>query len=268
MNHVIESIKAPNTDAHANTLKVVCMSDKGLVRLENEDNFACDRDSGLLVLADGMGGGPTGEVASAIAVSTVMRELRKNSPVASKSEQPNNGALNPLMTALCNAVSKANREILDVSLQESRHAGMGTTLLVAWFTGERLMVANVGDSRLYLLRDNTLMQITVDHTLLQEQLELGYLPRDDAHRVAARSTLTRAVGTEPNVTVDIFEQSVCAGDIVLLCSDGLYDMLEDVEIRSVLIRTGQDIDLAAQELIREAIARGGVDNVTVMLAKH
>jgi len=248
-------------------LEIACESDVGRVRPENEDNFAYDLTSGLLILADGMGGCQAGEVASAIAVSTVMRELRSMVKALSETELRDGNAFDLIESRMRNAIAHANQEIFELSLLEPHYAGMGTTLLAVQFHGDRVTVANVGDSRLYLLRNGSFQQITVDHTLLQAQFELGYLPRDEAQRVAARSILTRALGTDPQVNVDVLEQSVTPGDTFLLCSDGLYDMLEDGEISSVLLDSEKDLDFAAKELCHRANKKGGFDNITLILAK-
>ena len=267
MKHFIEASDTSNVFTKRCAMQIAWESDVGRVRHENEDNFAFDLTSGLLILADGMGGCQSGEMASAMAVSTVVRELRSMAHASSITELQGGNAFELIESRLRNAVACANQEIFETSMLEPHCAGMGTTLLVVQFFDDRVIVANVGDSRLYLLRHGAFQKITVDHTLLQAQFELGFFPRDEAQRVAARSMLTRSLGSEPHVKVDIFEQSVVQGDMFLLCSDGLYDMLEDEEISAVLLDKEKDLDFSVKELCHRANKKGGFDNITLILAK-
>lgn len=249
-------------------LNVSCASDVGRVRGENEDNFACDLNAGLLVLADGMGGCQAGEVASAIAVSTVMRALSHKPQSGANHDRGDGGALSPVVTRICNAVSLANQLVFEAALLEPQLEGMGSTLVVAQFHDDKVTVANIGDSRLYLLRDSAFQQLTVDHTVLQEQMEYGLPPLNEFQRIAAGSTLTRALGIGPQITLDVFEQNICPGDIFLLCSDGLYDMLSDDEMGMILLNSGEkQLDQIAQDLVRRANEKGGLDNITLILVK-
>ena len=250
------------------TLDVSCASDAGRVRGDNEDNFACDLDGGLLVLADGMGGCQAGEVASAIAVSTVMHELAHKTHSAAAQANYNGGALSPVVTRMCNAVNLANQSVFDAATLEPQLQGMGSTLVIAQFHDDKVTVANIGDSRLYLLRDSAFQQLTVDHTVLQEQIEYGLPPLNEFQRIAAKSTLTRALGVGAQITLDVFEQNVCPGDIFLLCSDGLYDMLTDDEMGMTLLHSeDKQLDQIAQDLVDRANGKGGFDNITLILVK-
>lgn len=249
-------------------LNVSWASDVGRVRNENEDNFACDLDIGLLVLADGMGGCQAGEIASAIAVSTVMQELVHKPQSTAQHLPDDNGTLSPVVLRMCNAVNLANQAVFETAMLEPQLEGMGSTLVIAQFHDDKVTVANIGDSRLYLLRDSAFQQLTVDHTVLQEQIEYGLPPFNEFQRISAGSTLTRALGVSSQMVLDVFEQNVCLGDIFLLCSDGLYDMLSDDEMGFVLVNSAdKQLDHIAQELVRRANEKGGLDNITLILAK-
>ena len=250
------------------TLDVSWASDVGRVRGENEDNFACDLGVGLLVLADGMGGCQAGEVASAIAVSTVMQELAQKPQSGAYRSQYDAGALSPVVTRMCNAVNLANQAVFEAAMLEPQLAGMGSTLVIAQFHDDKVTVANIGDSRLYLQREGVFRQLTVDHTVLQEQIEYGLPPLNEFQRIAAGSMLTRALGIESQIMLDVFEQNVCPGDIFLLCSDGLYDMLSDDEMGMILLNSAEKkLDQVAQDLVSRANEKGGMDNITLILVK-
>ena len=249
-------------------LEVSWASDVGQVRSGNEDNFACDLDAGLLVLADGMGGCQAGEIASAIAVSTVMHELAFGISQEGNNLRHDGVVLTPVVARMCNAVNLANQAIFEEAVQNPVMSGMGTTLVIAHFHDEKVTVANIGDSRLYLLRDSAFQQLTVDHTVLQEQIDYGLPPLDEFQRIAAGSMLTRALGIGTQITLDVFEQDVCPNDLFLLCSDGLYDMLSDDEMGIILLNKGEKpLAEIAQELVSCANEKGGLDNITLIIVK-
>ena len=255
-----------NVFCHA--LEISWASDVGRVRNGNEDNFACDACAGLVVLADGMGGCQAGEVASAIAVTTVMHELTPKVHAAVNYSQPHGGGLGVVVTCMCNAVNLANQAVFEAAMQESQLAGMGSTLVVAQFHDSKVTVANIGDSRLYLLRDHVLQQLTVDHTVLQEQIEYGFPVLNEAQRIAAGSMLTRALGAEPQITLDVLERDVSPGDMFLICSDGLYDMLSDTEMRTILLNgSEQPLEQITRNMVTRANEKGGLDNITLILVK-
>jgi protein phosphatase len=230
-------------------------TDTGRVRANNEDSFALAPEIGLAVLADGMGGHLAGEVASRLAVDTVMRQL------------PAHLATLPALQALLQAITEANGAVFAAAGRDPAYAGMGTTLVTALFTGQAATIAYVGDSRAYRLRGGRLERLTQDHTLAQEWIALGSLSPEAARVSPYRHMLTRAVGIEATVQPEWHEQATAPGDIYLLCSDGLTDMLTDATIERLLIEHQADLGTAAERLIEAANVAGGVDNVTVVLAR-
>jgi protein phosphatase len=232
----------------------------GRLRLNNEDAAAFDPVCGLSVLADGMGGYNAGEVASSMAVNVILAELADwftaTGPAASVRE---------IRKAMDRCVQHANQAILSTARADPDCAGMGTTLVVAVFHEQRLVLGHIGDSRAYRLREEQLQQITRDHSLLQEQLDAGLITPAQAAVSTQRNLVTRALGIESGVELDLNEFAVEAGDLYLLCSDGLSDMMSDSEIGEVLRSTGS-LEQRARRLIDRANANGGRDNITVLLA--
>lgn len=246
------------------SVEYAAASDTGRVRLSNEDSFASDGAAGLFVVADGLGGCNAGEVASAIAVTSVLRELRRSRKGGAGSRSV---TVSPAVAQVCDAVARANREVFEASITLPHCLGMGSTLVLCWFRGQTLTVANIGDSRLYRLRRGLLEQLTVDHTVAQEQIDYGFISPEEARFLGGRSVLTRALGTEPHAVIDIIEQPVFPGDLYLMCSDGLYDMVLDDEILAILGRRDASLNTAVEHLLGLANARGGVDNITVILMR-
>lgn len=248
-------------------LEIVCCSDKGLVRDHNEDSLANDEHLGIVVLADGMGGCQAGEVASDMAVKTIMEELR----VPFKKILFNQ--LDPLYQShritglLERAVIKANKVIYEVAEQQTRYHGMGTTVVAAIFHTNMISIAHVGDSRLYRLRGDEFKQVTIDHSVLQELIECGFYTREQARHSPNKNLVTRALGVSEIVNVDVQEQNVMLGDIYLLCSDGLNDMLEDNDMHAILKDNHFSLEQMAQQLIRAANDEGGEDNISVILVR-
>lgn len=220
-------------------------TDVGCVRDHNEDSLIVAPP--LFAVADGMGGHAAGEVASEIAVKT----LEDMAPATADTE------------ALCRAVMAANVAVFDAA-QENERFGMGTTLTAAVLEGERIAIAQVGDSRLYLLHQGNLQQITKDHSLMAEMIEAGELTEEEARTHPKRSVITRALGSDPNMVPDLYELDVAAGDRVLLCSDGLTTMLESREIEHLMLHH-RDPQHCANALVNGAIAAGGLDNVTAIV---
>ena len=232
----------------------------GLLRGNNEDAVAFDDTCGLALLADGMGGYNAGEVASSMAIDIIRAEL---TPWLIEAGQP---SVRELRRALSASVHKANQEVLTAARGNANYAGMGTTLVVAVFQDERLLVAHIGDSRCYRLRQHQLVQITRDHSLLQEQIDAGIITPEQAAVSVHRNLVTRALGIEDNVAVDISEFAVEPGDLYLLCSDGLSDMVDDGGIAE-LLTPAATLEYKAQQLVGAANARGGRDNITVLLVQ-
>jgi protein phosphatase len=248
-------------------LEIVAETNTGMVRSHNEDSIATEAVCGLVVLADGMGGYNAGEVASGIAVSTVVTEttlpLQNASPV--KRDEKTGEEL--AVALLSGSLHKANASIYQAARSQSQYAGMGTTIVAALFYDNRVVVGHVGDSRLYRLRGETLTPITRDHSLLQEQIDSGMISIEDARHSKNRNLVTRAVGIDATVMPEIHLHDVQVGDIYLLCSDGLNDMVEDEDIQSILYAMQGNLALAAEQLIQTANDNGGRDNVSVILVK-
>ncbi|MCX7627235.1 MAG: Stp1/IreP family PP2C-type Ser/Thr phosphatase [Methylophilaceae bacterium] len=248
-------------------LEVVRLTDVGKRRDHNEDAVASDVESGLLVLADGMGGYKAGEVASEIAVLTLVSELREallNMPAGET--DPDTGLLRESI-ALRDAVAKANAAIYNVSQSQPQCAGMGTTLVAAVFTDNRVCVGHIGDSRLYRMRGEAFHQLTEDHSLLNEQLKSGLITPEQAKQSHNKNLVTRALGIDPEVELELHEYDVMPGDIYLLCSDGLSDLVEDEEIQLTLTALSANLELAAHQLVQMANDNGGKDNISVILAR-
>ncbi|AOY01371.1 hypothetical protein BJP62_13490 [Jeongeupia sp. USM3] len=240
---------------------MVGQTDPGLVRAQNEDAIVWDADAGLVVLADGMGGYNAGEVASAIAVEVMARRLAQplpSSPLSQSTRLSVSGWVE-------RAIDEANRVIYDTALAQPQCAGMGTTLVAGLFYDNRALVAHVGDSRMYRLRNAELTRLTRDHSLLQEQIDLGLVDADAPDRAVQRNLLTRAVGIDTEVQPDIGEFDTLPGDLYLLCSDGLTDMVDDVQIADILLTLKDNPSLAAMQLVQTANQRGGHDNISVIL---
>ena len=248
--------------------QIICAarSDVGRVRNSNEDSLDFDAETGLLVLADGMGGCNGGEIASAMAVNIVSNEFRQLTLTLPSEESPTPG-LSPVAVRLCTSIAKANREIYQLGLLQSHLSGMGTTLVTALFCGARVTIASIGDSRVYRLRQGHFEQLTVDHTVVQEQIEYGLITPEQARFAGNRGLITRALGVEAGVEVDVQEQPVLPGDVFLLCSDGLFDMLDDQEIQFVIDHADGNLEAAAHQLIETANQKGGYDNISLILAR-
>ena len=235
--------------------------DTGRARSNNEDAVIIDDPMGLAVLADGMGGYNAGEVASNMATAFIAAELgrwlRELQVPAPQSE---------LRRALEICVDNANRAIFNSANSNPSYAGMGTTLVVAVFRGLQLMLGHVGDSRAYRFRGGKLQQLTRDHSLLQEQLDAGLITPEQAVYATHKNLVTRAVGVEDTVLLEVHTHEVMPGDLYLLCSDGLSDMLSDPQITHVLAAQST-LPGACQALVDAANEAGGRDNISVILAR-
>lgn len=247
-------------------LEFASATDAGMVRKFNEDSIAIDEEIGLMVLADGMGGYMAGDVASAMATSAIMGQL-KDALERLGPESHENRRYTARSLAAKEATEKANQSIYRVARKNPQYQGMGTTLTLALFHDDRVSIAHVGDSRLYRLRYDRLEQVTADHSLLQDQIEAGVIDAEDAKGSHNRNLVTRALGKEETVEVDLREEDVLPGDIYLLCSDGLNDMVEDADIELALCELRANLPLAAKLLIQMANDNGGHDNVSVILAR-
>ena len=222
-------------------------TDIGCLRDHNEDSLVVTPP--LFAVADGMGGHAAGEVASEIAVR-VLSELAPE---------------HPDVEALGRAIEEANRAVIQAAREGRGRQGMGTTMTAAMLEGERLVIAQVGDSRAYLLHQGKLQQLTRDHSLMADMIEAGQLTPEEARTHPQRSVITRALGSDAHLHPDIYEINVETGDRLLICSDGLSGMIFDDQIENTLRRV-QDPQRCASQLVNEAIAAGGHDNVTVIVA--
>lgn len=229
------------------------LTDKGLRRDSNQDACLINKDLGLFIVADGMGGHSGGEVASSMAVETV-EEIMLQSEARSKSPRE----------LILQSYEEASRRIYDTAANERPElAGMGTTMVMAFVSGKHLYVGNVGDSRCYLFKKPHLWQITDDHSLINEQLRAGVMTEDQVRQMVGRNVITRSVGYEREVYPDIIEREIFPGEIFLMCSDGLSSLVEDQKISDILNQNTPD--KAVKACVEQALANGGDDNVTVML---
>ena len=240
-------------------IEIVGHTDPGMVRSHNEDSIAADPASGLVVLADGMGGYNAGEVASGMATAFIRSELGRWLGEASEGASDAD-----VRRAMDICVDNANRAIFNAANSNPQYGGMGTTLVVAAFRGNRVLIGHIGDSRAYRWRDGHLVQITRDHSLLQEQIDAGLISPEQAALSHNKNLVTRAVGVEDVVLLETHMHAILPDDWFLLCSDGLSDMLDDEALEGVLRQHSNVVD-AAHALIDAANEAGGRDNIAVIL---
>jgi protein phosphatase len=255
------SLRATPTFPVPMTIELFAAVDPGRARSNNEDSVATDDGVALAVLADGMGGYNAGEVASSMATSFIRTELGRWLREASK--QASDAEVRRAMD-IC--VDNANRAIFNASTSNPQYAGMGTTLVVAVFRDDRVLLGHVGDSRCYRLRAGKLQQVTRDHSLLQEQLDAGLITPEQAAFSSNKNLVTRAVGVEDSVLLETHQHDVLPGDVFLMCSDGLSDMLDDASIAQVLL-AHDSLETRGRALIDAANDAGGKDNISVILAR-
>lgn len=249
------------------TLEIVVRTDPGVVRGHNEDAVFANPNQGFVILADGMGGYNAGEVASGMATMLISTELEAAFVTTPPhTVDPTSGQLYAHQCIL-DKVELANSSIYNTAESQPQYAGMGTTLVMALFYDNRVTVAHIGDSRLYRLRGDEFCAITRDHSLLQEQIDSGMISSEEARFSQNKNLVTRALGVDPLVETEIRDYPVQVGDIYLLCSDGLNDMVEDDEIQMTLQMLSANLELAASQLIQMANDNGGHDNVSVILVK-
>lgn len=254
----------------SDSIEIYHCSDKGLVRELNEDTLASHVDLGLVVLADGMGGCQAGEVASRIAVETVMQDMwqprKKIEHNTLKNKNYSNG-LHQVSILLEQAVIKANQAIFQESEANLNHHGMGTTVVTAIFERDFISIAHIGDSRLYRLRGDEFKLLTRDHSIVQELVDCGLYTEEEARTAPQRHLLTRALGVAAEVIVDVQEQHTLPEDIYLFCSDGLSDMLQNEEIAQIIKNSRYNLEHAMRELVATANHNGGMDNISVALVR-
>jgi len=248
-------------------LRCVGLTDTGRVRDHNEDTIAFDAEIGLMVLADGMGGYNAGEVASGIAVKTIVGLVREAVEREDWRIHDPQAGLTRASIILRDAIVRANKIIFQTARTQPQCEGMGTTVVGALFFDNRVSIAHVGDSRLYRLRSDDLEQLTMDHSLLQELVDRGFYSAEEAQRAANKNYVTRALGVEPNVDVEVQEHPVHKGDLYLICSDGLSDMVEDDDIHLTISTFGANLENATKQLIQLGNDNGGKDNISVLVAE-
>lgn len=238
-------------------MKTFSKTDIGMVREVNQDYvFVTEAPIGnlpnLLVVADGMGGHRAGEYASRLAVEVLKQEL-----AASTEESPE--------AMMKNAITRANERVLEAARQDAKLSGMGTTLVAATVIDRTLYFANVGDSRLYLLSDD-IKQLSKDHSLVQEMVRLGGINQEEAKSHPDKNIITRAIGAKDEVDIDFYEYRLKKGDIILMCTDGLSNMVEDEEMLHI-VKCSRDVVEAVEQLIERAKEHGGSDNIGVIVAE-
>lgn len=244
-----------------NSLELACRTHVGLVRDNNEDSYTADGDYGLFVVADGMGGHCSGEVASRIAVEAAAEELgnAQHDDLADELDS---------LLVVGRAIESANRAIFSEVADEPELSGMGTTLVTAMFRDDHIYYAHVGDSRLYRLREGRLRRMTRDHSLVQHLVDEGlFRDRHEAREAGVGdNVLTRCLGQDPNVEVDVGDASLQAGDLFLCCTDGLCGLVSDARIAD-LMDSQESLELIAARLEAAALSAGGPDNITLVLAR-
>ena len=241
--------------------EICTQTDPGLARENNEDAVSFDSASRLCILADGMGGYNAGEIASGMAVAFIKSEMARWLSQAGKHA---NGK--EVRRALEICVENANHSIFNAANANPPYAGMGTTLVVGVFQRDRLILGHIGDSRCYRWRAGVLEQITKDHSLLQEQLDAGLITPEQALTSTNKNLVTRALGVEDTVMLEVHEHRVDPGDVYLMCSDGLSDMVSDADIAGLMV-SGNSLEQTARQLVVAANEGGGRDNISVLLAQ-
>ena len=241
-------------------MRIAGLTDISLRRAHNEDHIGFDENQGILVLADGMGGHKAGECAAHMAVNLVLESLqnlidRQTSGFISSAQ---------LLTMISDTISDSNRKIYQAAAANHDLKGMGTTLVAAIVRGSRVYIGHVGDSRLYLFRNNFLTRITRDHSLMQELIDKGLYTEAEARTATIGHIVTRALGIKAEV--DAAHHELENNDLILLCSDGLTDMVADTLLQ-IALKNSQDVDLMANRLVELANEHGGKDNISVILAR-
>jgi protein phosphatase len=251
----------------SNKIEIVNVSDVGKRRPHNEDSTLTDPGTGLVILADGMGGYKAGEIASAIAVTTTYKKILEGLEQITPGQKDKETGLSMEGLVVKNAITYVNSEIYRTAQKDPQCHGMGTTIVVVLFHDNTCTIGHIGDSRLYRKRQNTFVQVTKDHSLIQELIDRGLYTPEEAAKNTPKNLVTRAVGIEMEVQVDVNEEQAYPGDIYMLCSDGLNDMVDDEEIHLTLSKYSANLAQGANELVRLANLKGGKDNISVILVR-
>ena len=241
----------------------------GMKRTHNEDSLRLFREENLFIVADGMGGHASGEVASQMSVETLAEFFRSTAEDDEitwpyKLEKGRKYEENRVVTG----VKLSNRRIFESAARDAKLKGMGTTIVVTFFVNETIHVGHVGDSRVYRYRDGELFQITEDHSLLNDYIKMRQLTPEEIEAFPHKNVIVRALGMKETVQVDIASEQPQAGDVYLLCSDGLSGMLTDADMEVILAEGGDDLDKSCEALIDAANQNGGTDNITVILIRY
>jgi protein phosphatase len=254
----------------ANTvgLELASKTDTGRIRSKNEDAVALSPAHGFAILADGMGGYSAGEVAARIATEVLQQSLEEGlSRIESQLQDLLTTRGRQIQTLMVESIRRANAAIIEAARVEPQYQGMGTTLVAAIFHGDKVSVAHVGDSRAYRFYQGELKQITRDHSLLQEQIDAGLINPEWARFAQHKNLVTRALGVDPDMEVEIHDHPTAPGEIYMLCSDGLSDMLTDDEMCETLVMCESALQAACDVLVQKANDNGGHDNISVVLAR-
>jgi protein phosphatase len=245
----------------------VAQTDVGLKRKENEDSYLVDEGHRVFIVADGMGGHAAGDLASRVAVESICDYMRQNTTALT--EATAQFGIDPeasdVANRITNAILIANRKIRQIATQNEQVAGMGTTVVCAHLDGRVATIANVGDSRVYLFRQSGYRQISEDHSWVNEQLQKKLITAEDARVHPWRNVITRALGSRDDVEVDIFVERLRGGDQLLLCTDGLSGMIDDISLFEILTDTEATQEEKSERLIEDAKKAGGTDNITHIL---
>jgi protein phosphatase len=239
-------------------------TDIGLVRKNNEDNFGYDLRHGIFVVCDGMGGQQAGELASKIAVDTVLDYFRQDRHVVPVSGTSFEG-VSPRAVGLASAIQRANQEIHESGARDLHHAGMGSTIVAVAVEGSLFSIANVGDSRIYLIRNHDVVQLTNDHSLVMEQVRRGLMTLEEAQQSKMQNVIVRALGTDDSVEPDLADHEFNADDVLLLCSDGMSRYVNDERIAEAVKQ--DSLEQVCADLIEAAKSGGSDDNITCLLIR-
>ncbi len=239
-------------------MQTFSITDTGRMRNANQDYIFCEENAvgsfpNLFIVADGMGGHKAGDLASRLCVEEVVSQIEKSTKITP-------------IGIFEQAVEAANKRVYQTSMQDQMYYGMGTTLVAAVVLGNTAYVVNVGDSRLYVLKEN-LRQVTVDHSLVEEMVQSGRIHKEDMRTHPNKNIITRALGTNLEVKADCFEIEVREGDVLLLCSDGLSNMLDDGNMEDIIRENRENMKAAAEKLVAAANDAGGKDNISVVLIR-